>query len=230
MFDLDKFDINYSKRFSVGTLSVCCRGDRMKKKVSSLLLIIIICSFLCSCSKNTAADNYSIESGNDSSYILASLQLDNKNIDNIVCILDDNIIYSSYENEDTVLAFYKYNISDNQTYSIGYIENPYINSGDVVAIDDMVFFYCNEIIIDSSNPNGKLENSLYQISITDNNLQKLASDSVDQTLIYLDSLDDTIISFKGKINDAESITYLDLFDTSMESSDNFEILVSKEYN
>lgn len=202
----------------------------MKKKVSSLLLIIIICSFLCSCSKNTAADNYSIESEIDSSYILASLQLDNKNIDNIVCILDDNIIYSSYENEDTVLAFYKYNISDNQTYSIGYIENPYINSGDVVAIDDMVFFYCNEIIIDSSNPNGKLENSLYQISITDNNLQKLASDSVDQTLIYLDSLDDTIISFKGKINDAESITYLDLFDTSKESSDNFEILVSKEYN
>ena len=232
MFDLDKFDTNYSKRFSVGTLSVCCRGDKMKKRISSLLLIIIICSFLCGCSKNTTTDNdiFNIESEDDSSYILASLQMNDENIDNIVCILDDNIIYSRYENEDTVLAFYKYNISENQTYSIGNIENPYINSGDAVAVDDMIFFYCNEVIIDSSNPDGRIENSLYQISITDNNLQKLASDSVEQTLIYLDSLNDNIISFKGKINNAESITYLDLFDTSNENSDSFDILVAKEYN
>lgn len=230
MFDLDKLDINYSKRFSIGTLSIYCRGNIMKKSASPLLIVTIICSFLCSCNRIAAPDNYNIDTENDSNYILALLQLDNKDIDNIVCILDDNIIYSSYENENTVLAFYKYNISDSQTYNIGYIENPYINSGDVVAINDMVYFYCNEIIVDQRNPNGKLENSLYRISITDNNMLKLASDSVEQTLIYLDSLNDKIISLKGKIIDAESITYLDLFNTSKGSSDSFDVLLSKEYN
>jgi len=226
------FDINYSKRFSVGTLSVCCRGDKMKKRVSSLLLIIIMCSYLCSCNKNTTTDNYifNIESEKDSGFISATLQMDNENIDNIVCILDDNIVYSRYENEDTVLAFYKYNISNNRTYSIGNIENPYINSGDVVAIDSTIFFYCNEMIIDSGNPDGKIENVLYQIDIVNNKLQRVASDSVEQTLIYLDTLNDNIISFKGKINGDESITYLDLFDNSRENGDIFDLLISKEYN
>jgi len=193
------------------------------------LLIIVICSLLCSCSKNVDIDNhiFNIELEDDNGYLLASLQMDHENIDNVVCILDDNIIYSRYENKDTILAFYKYSISNNHTYRIGCIEHPYINSGDVVAVDDSIFFYCNEIIDPS---NGKLESSLYQISITDNNLQKLASDSVEQTLIYLDSINDNIISFKGKINDAESITYLDLYDTSKENGNDFDVLISKKYN
>lgn len=204
----------------------------MKKKVSLLLMIITICSFICSCNKNTTTDNHisKIDMESDSGYILESFQMDNDYIDNIVCILDDNIVYSSYENEDTVLAFYKYSISDNRTYSIGNIENPYINSGDVVIVDNEIFFYCNEVIIDSGYPDGKLENSLYQINIEDNNIQKLANDSTEQTLIYLEALNDNIISFKGKMNGDKSITYLDLFDTSKENSEYFDVLISKEYN
>lgn len=150
----------------------------MKKKVSLLFVIITICSFICSCNKNTTTDNHismpDMES--DSGYILESVQMDNDYIDNIVCILDDNIVYSRYENEETVLAFYKYSISDNRTYSIGNIENPYINSGDVVVVDDEIFFYCNKVIINSEHPDGMLENSLYQINIKDNSMRKLASD------------------------------------------------------
>ncbi len=204
----------------------------MKKKVSLLLMIITICSFICSCNKNTTTDNHisKIDMESDSGYILESFQMDNDYIDNIVCILDDNIVYSRYENEDTVLAFYKYSISDNRTYSIGNIENPYINSGDVVIVDNEIFFYCNEVIIDSGYPDGKLENSLYQINIEDNNIQKLANDSTEQTLIYLEALNDNIISFKGKMNGDKSITYLDLFDTSKENSEYFDVLISKEYN
>ena len=157
-------------------------------------MIITICSFICSCNKNTTTDNHisKIDMESDSGYILESFQMDNDYIDNIVCILDDNIVYSRYENEDTVLAFYKYSISDNRTYSIGNIENPYINSGDVVIVDNEIFFYCNEVIIDSGYPDGKLENSLYQINIEDNNIQKLANDSTEQTLIYLEALNDNI--------------------------------------
>lgn len=203
----------------------------MRKKAISILLIIM-CYFLCSCNNNTTTDNYilKLESDSDSDYISASLQMDNKKIDNIVCILNGDIIYSRYENEDTVLAFYKYNINDNQTYSLGIVENPYINSGDVVAIDNAIFFYCNEIIVDSKNPDGRLENTLYQIDITNNKLQRVASDSVEQTLIYLDALNDDIISFKGKMNGDKSITYLDLFDTSKGKNDNYDLLISKEYN
>lgn len=204
----------------------------MKKRFGLLLSIIIIASFICSCKQNTTTDShiYKNDSENDSGYILESFQMDNEYIDNIVCIIDDNIIYSRYENEDTVLAFYKYNISDNRTYSIGNIDNPYIYSGDVVAVDNAIFFYCNEVIIDSRYPDGKLENSLYQINIEDNSLQKMASDSTDQTLIYLETLNHNIISFKGKMDEDESVTYLDLFDASKGNSEKFDVLISKEYN
>lgn len=204
----------------------------MKKKVSLLFVIITICSFICSCNKNTTTDNHisMLDMESDSGYILESVQMDNDYIDNIVCILDDNIVYSRYENEETVLAFYKYSISDNRTYSIGNIENPYINSGDVAVVDDEIFFYCNKVIINSEHPDGMLENSLYQINIKDNSMRKLASDYTEQTLIYLEAVNDNIISFKGKTNGDKSVTYLDLFDASMQNSECFDVLISKEYN
>lgn len=115
----------------------------MRKRVI-FLPTMIICIFLCSCNETKTTDNHIFKntSENDSEYILASIQIDDGQIDNILCIQNDNIVYSRYEEQDTgtVLSFYRYNINENLTYKIGEIEHPYINSGDIVAVDDRIFF------------------------------------------------------------------------------------------
>lgn len=205
----------------------------MRKRVI-FLLTMIICIFLCSCNATKTTDNHIFKnaSENDSEYILASIQIDDGYIDNILCIQNDNIVYSRYEEQDTgtVLAFYRYNINENLTYKIGAIKHPYINSGDIVAVDDKIFFYCNVVTSDSSNSEMKIESSLYQINISENTLQKVAVDYAEQTLIYLDVVDDSIISFKGKLDGSRGITYLDRIDVSTGENVEFETLIYKEYD
>lgn len=36
--------------------------------------------------------------------------MDNEYIDNIECLVDDNIVYSKYENGDTNLVFYNFEV------------------------------------------------------------------------------------------------------------------------
>lgn len=156
--------------------------------------------------------------------------MDNEYIDNIECLVDDNIVYSKYENGVTNLVFYNYNITDKQTYRLGSIKDPYINSGDVVVVGNEVFFYCNRVVGIEKYPDGKLENSLYKINVGDHKLQKIASDSTDQTLIYVKVCKDKIISLKGKKNKKKSITYLDSYDVSGGKNKKFDILISKDYN
>ncbi len=203
----------------------------MRKGVR-LLLIIIICAFLCGCNETKITDNhiFKMETENDRDYVLECIHMDREYIDNIICIQDGNVFYSSYEEQDTILAFYRYHIDENITYKIGEIENPYIDSGDFVAVDDCIFFYCNVIISDLSNSGAKVENALYQMDITENTLQKIASDFVDQTLVYISAADDNIISFKGKLNGSESITYLDIVDVSKKENVNFDTIIFKVYD
>lgn len=204
----------------------------MKKRVGLLLIVITICFLSMSCNKTATIDNHIFETDlkSDSGYTWKSLRMDNEYIDNIECLVDDNIVYSKYENGDTNLVFYNYNITDKQTYRLGSIKDPYINSGDVVVVGNEVFFYCNRVVGSEKYPDGKLENSLYKINVGDHKLQKIASDSTDQTLIYVKVCKDKIISLKGKKNKKKSITYLDSYDVSGGKNKKFDILISKDYN
>lgn len=204
----------------------------MKKRVGLLLIAITICFFSLGCSKTATIDNHIFETDlkSDSGYTWKSLRMDNEYIDNIECLVDENIVYSKYENGDTNLVFYNYNITDKQTYRLGSIKDPYINSGDVVVVGNEVFFYCNRVVGTEKYPDGKLENSLYKINVGDHKLQKIASDSTDQTLIYVKVCKDKIISLKGKKNKKKSITYLDSYDVSGGKNKKFDILISKDYN
>lgn len=204
----------------------------MKKRVGLLLIVITICFLSMSCNKTATIDNHIFETDlkSDSGYTWKSLRMDNEYIDNIECLVDDNIVYSKYENGDTNLVFYNYNITDKQTYRLGSIKDPYINSGDVVVVGNEVFFYCNRVVGTEKYPDGKLENSLYKINVGDHKLQKIASDSTDQTLIYVKVCKDKIISLKGKKNKKKSITYLDSYDVSGGKNKKFDILISKDYN
>lgn len=67
-----------------------------------------------------------------------------------------------------------------------------------MVVGNEVFFYCNRVVGTEKYPDGKLENSLYKINVGDHKLQKIASDSTDQTLIYVKVCKDKIISLKGK--------------------------------
>lgn len=204
----------------------------MKKRVGLLLIVITICFLSMSCSKTATIDNHIFETDlkNDSGYTWKSLRMDNEYIDNIECLVDENIVYSKYENGDTNLVFYNYNITDKQTYRLGSIKDPYINSGDIVVVGNEVFFYCNRVVGTEKYPDGKLENSLYKINIGNHKLQKIVSDSTDQTLIYVKVCKDKIISLKGKKNKKKSITYLDSYDVSGGKNKKFDILISKDYN
>lgn len=204
----------------------------MKKRVGLLLIAITICFFSLGCNKTATIDNHIFETDlkSDSGYTWKSLRMDNEYIDNIECLVDDNIVYSKYENGVTNLVFYNYNITDKQTYRLGSIKDPYINSGDVVVVGNEVFFYCNRVVGTEKYPDGKLENSLYKINVGDHKLQKIASDSTDQTLIYVKVCKDKIISLKGKKNKKKSITYLDSYDVSGGKNKKFDILISKDYN
>lgn len=204
----------------------------MKKRVGLLLIAITICFFSLGCNKTATIDNHIFETDlkSDSGYTWKSLRMDNEYIDNIECLVDDNIVYSKYENGVTNLVFYNYNITDKQTYRLGSIKDPYINSGDVVVVGNEVFFYCNRVVGIEKYPDGKLENSLYKINVGDHKLQKIASDSTDQTLIYVKVCKDKIISLKGKKNKKKSITYLDSYDVSGGKNKKFDILISKDYN
>ena len=179
----------------------------MKKRVGLLLIAITICFFSLGCNKTATIDNHIFETGlkNDSGYTWKSLRMDNEYIDNIECLVDDNIVYSKYENGVTNLVFYNYNITDKQTYRLGRIKDPYINSGDIVVVGNEVFFYCNRVVGTEKYPDGKLENSLYKINVWNHKLQKIVSDSTDQTLIYVKACKDKIISLKGKKNKKKSI-------------------------
>lgn len=204
----------------------------MKKRVGLLLIVITICFLSMSCSKTATIDNHIFETDlkSDSGYTWKSLRMDNEYIDNIECLVDENIVYSKYENGDTNLVFYNYNITDKQTYRLGSIKDPYINSGDIVVVGNEVFFYCNRVVGIEKYPDGKLENSLYKINIGNHKLQKIVSDSTDQTLIYVKVCKDKIISLKGKKNKKKSITYLDSYDVSGGKNKKFDILISKDYN
>ena len=205
---------------------------KVKKRVGLLLIVITICFLSMSCSKTATIDNHIFETDlkSDSGYTWKSLRMDNEYIDNIECLVDENIVYSKYENGDTNLVFYNYNITDKQTYRLGSIKDPYINSGDIVVVGNEVFFYCNRVVGTEKYPDGKLENSLYKINIGNHKLQKIVSDSTDQTLIYVKVCKDKIISLKGKKNKKKSITYLDSYDVSGRKNKKFDILISKDYN
>lgn len=196
------------------------------------LLIIGICLFLGGCKENQVVDGHmyidDMEDGSES--VLQSIQMERKFINSILCIQNENIVYSCYENRDTILAFYRYDLKEGLTYRIGEIEYPFISSGDVAVMEDNVFFYYNVLSADANSPAGNEESSLYQIDLEENIMQKIASEQVDQTLIYLDSLDDSIISWKGRVDGDNGITYLDRIDVINGESCEFDMFISKVYD
>ncbi len=84
----------------------------MKKRVGLLLIAITICFFSLGCNKTATIDNHIFETDleSDSGYTWKSLRMDNEYIDNIECLVDDNIVYSKYENGDTNLVFYNFEV------------------------------------------------------------------------------------------------------------------------
>lgn len=203
----------------------------MKLKHNIGIVIVLLCVILGGCNQSKTNKNYisKIKSGNKNDYVFKYLDIGKEQMDNIVCLQDDNIIYSTYENNDSSLGFYKYNLTNNKKYALGNIKNPYIDSGDIAFNEEEIYFYSNSIINDVDG-NSWLENSLYKIDIKDNFLEKLAEDTVDQTLVYLNSINNKIISFKGKVDGKNSITYLDVFDNTKIGDEKFDILISKKFD
>lgn len=69
-----------------------------------------------------------------------------------------------------------------------------------------------------------------EINLSDNSLKKIAEDTTDQTLIYLDLAKDNIISFKGRVTEKNSITYLDTYNPQIKEPKEFKMLISKLFD
>lgn len=174
----------------------------MKKQI---LLIIALCAFLCGCRQTGIEVNHisKIETQNIDGYSVDLMQLDKDYVYSISCIWKDNIIYS--DSSQSVQTYYRYDMAEDTTYKIGSIEYPFVSSGDIVAIDDKIYFYYGTVAIDMEKSERTAENALYQIDLTENTLQKVASVDVDQTLIYLSAANGEIVSYKGIFEDRKSV-------------------------
>ena len=199
----------------------------MKKQI---FLILALCVFLCGCRQTGVEVNHisKIETQNIDGYSVDLMQLDKDYVYSISCIWKDNIIYS--DSSQSVQTYYRYDITEDTTYKIGSIEYPFVSSEDIVAIDDKIYFYYGTIAADMEKMERTTENALYQIDLTENTLQKIASVDVDQTLIYLSAANGEIVSYKGIFDGDKGITYLDMLDVSDQSNIKFDTLLQKEYD
>lgn len=141
-----------------------------------------------------------------------------------ICFYEGCIIYFLYVDDYTAMKFYKYDIEAGKTYELGRVENPHIDSGDIVEYEGKLYYYCNEKMSDSEDT----INSLYQIDILNNTMIKIAEDCTYQTLLYVDILGNNLITLKGKKIDEKGITYLDMYDLSQIDKTDFKVLMEKE--
>lgn len=203
----------------------------MKRVIKIFAVLFLACSILSGCSEQQIEDNHitEVDSEQTTENTFKTLDIDSEYIDNIVCSCDGKIVYSSYEDNDTLLVFYSYNLDEDRTYTLGKIENPYIDSGDIVIADEKIYLYCNSA---SSADSAEVvfTSSLYEIDLEMNEMTKLADDTLDQTLLYLSYADNNVISFKGNISESNSTTYLDTYDIEQGSGGEFEILISKNFD
>lgn len=148
-------------------------------------------------------------------YILNTFSLDWNYMLGPVALADNSIVYMKFtfgdDNKDDA-EYYKYDMEKDVTYHLGTIPNFFTSSGDIRRIGSRLFTYFNEYIPDSSDRNN-LRNRLYQIDLEENTLTHIADDISYQTFVYIDSIGNNLLSYKGKIVGDIGISFLDVINT-----------------
>ncbi len=181
----------------------------MQKKILYLIIIIQIL-FLCGC-----------ESGKT-----RTIRLEREGLFNIIFVDNRKIYYSNYDNQGD-LMFYVFDINNKKIEEIGKIENPYIYSGDITVIDGNIYLYCNELC-QEINEEVFVCNHLVEIDAKNKQLNIIADDITYQTLLYIDSIDHYLLSYKGVVEGMTAITYIDSF--SIDEKNNFKRIIEKKYD
>lgn len=127
-------------------------------------------------------------------------------VDNSVVIVQNSIIYYNWGNDDNSAIYYKYDMGTDKTYKLGEIQNVNIFSGMTAQIHDKLYFYITRRI---GMGGGDLEAALYEIDLTNNSLGLVGTETVYQTLVYVDVLNENIISYKGQSDGVAGTTYID---------------------
>ena len=169
-----------------------------------------------------------VESEQNTGLSFQSLQFDSNGIDEVLTIVENSIIYCQYQNDGADIVYYKYDIKEKVTYELGRIQNPNINSGSIARIGSKLYFYMNEIVRDSQSQTEQIEASLYEIDLENNSMRKITTETVNQTLIYVDILSGNVISFKGKLQDSIALNYIDVI--CVDDTKEPEIIISAEYD
>jgi len=127
-------------------------------------------------------------------------------VSSCIAIIQNNIVYYNWGSDDNSAIFYKYDMDTDKTYKLGEIQNVNIFSGRTAQIGDRLYFYITRRI---GMGGGDLEASLYEMDITNNSLDLVSTEMVYQTLVYIDVLDNNIISYKGQSDGVAGTTYID---------------------
>lgn len=178
----------------------------MKKKIFCLCIIIIL---LCGCKSSKTG----------------TIRLNSADFFDIFYVNDQKIYYTNYDNSD--LLFYVFDINNKKSEELGKIENPYIYSGDIAIIDGNIYFYCNELC-QEKNREAVVCNHLVEIDTNNKVLSIIADDITYQTLLYVDSIDHSLLSYKGVVEEMIAITYIDSF--NIDEKNGFKRIIEKKYD
>lgn len=181
-------------------------------KIKFISLVFFTTIFFCSCSALTFNKNSSVESDSpkfqvENEYFQVSV---NKGI--VSEIKDNNIIYFSF-NSDNSVEYYKYDISTNNTVSLGKVHNFLMDNSSFALINDNLYHY---ITIQETENNNYL-NKLFKIDLINDKMTEISSENLAHTLITVKEIDNKLISLKSKKSESIIKTYIEEYNPLLNS-------------
>lgn len=142
--------------------------------------------------------------------------------------LNHRIVYAQYSDDD--LIFYQYDMEKKETCRLGTIKNWHISSSDKVIYENCVYVWYQLRDGFIENEQNNIVCTLYRIDLDEKKVEVYDQDTVYQQLIYVDTLGDRLISYKGRLDGNDAITYLEAEPLSEADRQGKEILEKRIYN
>ena len=117
-----------------------------------------------------------------------------------------SLVFYSFNSEK--LTYYKYDIDTQQIQELGDIKKPTIWSGCHILIDDTLYLTVNTDSFEDP------VSHLYKLELKKGSMEELLKESLYQTMIYLDTDGENVLSYKGDIVNGEPVTYIEKTDVN----------------
>lgn len=117
-----------------------------------------------------------------------------------------SLVFYSFNSEK--LTYYKYDIDTQQIQELGDIKKPAVWSGCHILIDDTLYLTVNTDSFEDT------VSHLYKLELKKGAMEELTRESLYQTMVYLDTDGENILSYKGDRVNGEPVTYIEKTDVN----------------